>query len=86
MSSYVEGQDFVNDFSSTIRTKLSLMIISMDDVDLDGSPVVADMLLLFGGVTNPTIAASFTVGVVDVGSSLSLFAGGCTGDDITLAL
>jgi hypothetical protein len=66
--------------------KLSLMIISMDDMDLDGSPVVADMLLLFGGVTNPTIAANFTVGVVAIGSSLSFFAGGCAGDDVTSAL
>jgi hypothetical protein len=58
----------------------------MDDVDLDRSPMVANMLLLFGRVTNPTIIASFMIAVVVIGSSLSLFVGGCTSDDVTLAL
>jgi hypothetical protein len=49
------------------------MIISMDDVDLDGSPVVPNMLRLFGGVTNPTIVAGFTIDEVAVGSCLNLF-------------
>ena len=86
MSSYIEGQDFVNDLFSTICMKLSLMIISMDDVDLDGSPMVADMFLLFGRITNPTIAASFTVAMVVVGSSLSLFARGYIDEDVTSML
>jgi hypothetical protein len=76
MSSNVAGQDFVNVFSSTIRTKLSLIIITMDDVDLDGSVVVANMLFLFGGVTKPTIEASITNEEVVVRSSFNLLAGG----------
>jgi len=71
MSSYAAGQDFVNVFSSSIHKELSLMIISMDDVDLDGSLVVVNMLLLFGGVANPIVT-----GVVAIGFSLSLFGGG----------
>ena len=62
------------------------MIISMDDVDLDGSLVVANMLLIFGGVTNPIAARGITIGMVVVGFSLSVFAKGCISDDIISAL
>jgi hypothetical protein len=86
MSSYGASQHFVNVFYSTIRTKLSLMIISMVDVVLDVSPVVANMLFLFGGVTNTTFGVCFRIGEMGVGSSLNLFEGGSSGDDVTSAL
>jgi hypothetical protein len=62
------------------------MIISMVDVDLDEGSMVANMLLLFGGVTNPTFGVFFTVGELGVGSSLNLFEGGSTRDDVPIQL
>lgn len=52
------------------------MIISVDDVDLDESLVVASMLLFFGGVPKPPIVAGFSITVVVVNSTLGLFVGG----------
>jgi hypothetical protein len=86
MSSNVAGQDFVNIFSSTIWTKLSLIIITMDDVDLDGNIDVANMLFLFGGVTKPTTKAGITNEEVVVRSSFNLLARGWFGDDVTSVL
>jgi hypothetical protein len=62
------------------------MIISMVDVDLDVSPVIANMLLLFGGVTNPTFGVCFTIGKLGVGSSLNFFEESSFGDDVTTTL
>ena len=62
------------------------MINSMVDMDLDEGPVVANMLLFFGGVTNPTFGVCFTIGELGVGSSLNLFEGGSIGDDVTTVL
>jgi hypothetical protein len=62
------------------------MIISMVDVVLDVSPVVANMLFLFGGVTNPTFGVCLTIGEMGVGFSLNLFEEGSSGDDVTSTL
>jgi hypothetical protein len=62
------------------------MIISMVNVVLDVSLVVANMLFLFDGVTNPTFGVCFTIGEMGVGFFLNLFERGSSGDDVTSML